>query len=303
MVVATNPCSGAGRGRAAAQAVLEVLTREGVAFDDVTGASAAASAQALADAVRAGVDAVVVCGGDGMVNLALNAVADTPVALGIVPAGTGNDIARELGLPTAAVAAAGAVATALTVGGRRRVDAVRCTGEHGSRWFAGVLAAGFDAVVNERANGWSWPRGRARYPLAVARELPVFRERRYVLELDGVRLETGAMLVAVANAPAYGGGMRISPGSSFDDGLLDVVVVGPISRAGFVRVFPRVFSGRHVEHPQVSVHRARRVVVDSPGIVGYADGERFGPLPLACEAVPGALTLLAPLRAGGRSAR
>jgi diacylglycerol kinase (ATP) len=298
VVVATNPRSGAGRGRSVGAAALAGLAAEGVAAEDVTAGSAAATVQALADAVRAGVDAVVVCGGDGMVNLAVNAVADTPVALGIVPAGTGNDIARVLGLPSRPDDAVRAVAAALAGGGRRRVDAVRCTGAHGSRWFAGVLAAGFDALVNERANGWSdrWghPRGRARYVLAVARELPVLRERPYVIDLDGRRVETNAMIVAVANGHAYGGGMRISPGADPADGLLDVVVAGPISRVEFVRVFPKVFSGRHVGHRHVSVHRARRVSVDAPGIVGYADGERFGPLPLACEAVPGALTLLTP---------
>jgi diacylglycerol kinase (ATP) len=174
----------------------------------------------------------------------------------------------------------------------RVVDAVRCTGGGDPRWFAGVLAAGFDAVVNERANGWRWPRGSARYTLAVLRELPAFREREYTLELDGVRHTTSAMIVAVANTAAYGGGMRIAPGARPDDGLLDVVVAGPIGRLEFARVFPRVFAGRHVDHPHVHVHRAAQVSVDTPGVVGYADGERIGPLPLRCEAVPGALHLL-----------
>jgi diacylglycerol kinase (ATP) len=266
--------------------------------EDVTGADAAATARALANAVAAGVDAVVVSGGDGMVNLAVNAVAGTGTPLGIVAAGTGNDIARELGLPLAVEDAAAVVVRALDDGSRRTVDAARCHLEGGGvRWFAGVLCAGFDAVVNERANAWTWPRGQARYTLAVARELPVFREHSYVLDLDGRRVSGRAMLVAVANAPAYGGGMRISPGSSMDDGLLDVVVAGPMSRFELLRIFPKVFSGRHLDHPRVTVYRAARVRVealpDQKGIVGYADGERFGPLPLTCEAVPGALTLLA----------
>jgi diacylglycerol kinase (ATP) len=290
---AGNPRSGAGRGRRAAAVALPILAG-GADVEDVTGADAASTAAALSAAVRGGVDAVVVSGGDGMVNLAVNTVAGTGTPLGIVAAGTGNDIARELGLPLAAQDAAAAVVRALDEGGRRRVDAVRCRTDDGAvRWFAGVLAAGFDAVVNERANGWSWPRGHAKYTLAVARELPVFRERGYVLDLDGRVVEARAMLVAVANAPAYGGGMRISPGSSMDDGLLDVVVAGPVSRWEFVRIFHTVFSGRHVDHPRVHVYRAACVRIDSPGIVGYADGERFAALPLTCETVPGALTVLA----------
>jgi diacylglycerol kinase (ATP) len=290
---AGNPRSGAGRGRRAAEVVLPVLAAT-ADVEDVTGPDAAVSADKLHAAVEGGVDAVVVSGGDGMVNLAVNAVAGTGTPLGIVAAGTGNDVARELGLPLTVPDAAAAVVRALTGGSRRTVDAARCRDDDGCvRWFAGVLGAGFDAVVNERANGWTWPRGRARYTLAVARELPVFRERHYVLDLDGQVVRARAMLVAIANGPAYGGGMRISPASLFDDGLLDVVVAGPISRLELLRIFPKVFSGRHVDHPRVSLYRAACVRVDSPGIVGYADGERFGPLPLTCEAVPGALTLLA----------
>jgi diacylglycerol kinase (ATP) len=219
------------------------------------------------------------------------------VPLGIVPAGTGNDVARALGLPVGdPVAAAEAVAAAVLGGRTHAVDAACVSGPDGDSWFAGVLGAGFDAVVNERANGWAdargWPRGSLRYTLAVLRELPAFRQRDYRLELDGVRVETSAILVAVANVPAYGGGMRIAPDARPDDGLLDVVVAGPIGRAGFARVFPRVFSGGHVGHPRVHVHRVSRVRVDTEGLVGYADGERVGPLPLECEAVPGALHLL-----------
>jgi diacylglycerol kinase (ATP) len=276
-----------------AEAALPILA--GVAdVEDVSGADAAATAGALAGAVAAGVDAVVVSGGDGMVNLAVNAVAGTGTPLGIVAAGTGNDIARELGLPLGAEDAAAAVVRALHDGSRRTVDAARCRLEGGGvRWFAGVLCAGFDAVVNERANAWTWPRGQARYTLAVARELPVFHERSYVLDLDGQIVSARAMLVAVANAPAYGGGMRISPRASMDDGLLDVVVAGPISRLELLRIFPKVFSGRHLDHPRVTLYRAAGVRVDAPDIVGYADGERFGPLPLTCVTVPGALTVLA----------
>ena len=157
----------------------------------------------------------------------------------------------------------------------------------------GVLAAGFDAIVNERANQWRWPRGPMRYNLAVLRELPVFRPIPYVLELDGRRMETEAMLVAVGNGPAYGGGMRVTPDASFDDGLLDVLILHGISTLEFLRVFPRVFKGTHTSHPAVEIVRAATVRLEATGIVGYADGERFGALPMTLEAVPGALTVLA----------
>jgi diacylglycerol kinase (ATP) len=300
--LAVNPTSGRGRGQWAGVCAAEVLTSSGV---DVIPLRAAGGPE-LADLVRArlaeGLDALVVVGGDGMVNLGVNAVAGTPVPLGIVAAGTGNDIARALGLPVGEPAAATVTAlTALSAPAPRRVDGVRClTASRSVLWFAGVLGAGFDAIVNERANRWSWPRGPIRYNLAVARELPVFRPREYRLELDDEVWETSAMLVAVANGPSYGGGMRVCPDARIDDGLLDVLVVEPISRLELVRIFPRVYAGTHVRHPKVVLRRARRVRVAAEGIVGYADGERMAALPLTCEAVPAAVNLLAPAPAPDR---
>jgi diacylglycerol kinase (ATP) len=110
--------------------------------------------------------------------------------------------------------------------------------------------------------------------------------------VDGDRQETEAMLVAVANGPAFGGGMRLAPDASYDDGLLDVVILHRVSRAEFLRVFPQVFKGTHVTHPRVQVLRGRTVRLEAPHIVTQADGERFEPLPLDLEVVPGALTVV-----------
>jgi diacylglycerol kinase (ATP) len=131
-----------------------------------------------------------------------------------------------------------------------------------------------------------------RYNVAVARELPVFRPIPYVVTVDGERTATDAMLVAVANGPSFGGGMRVAPDASYDDGLLDVVILHRVSRAEFVRVFPTVFKGTHVRHPRVEVVRGRRIRLEARGIVTQADGERFEPLPLDLEVVPGALTVV-----------
>ena len=287
-----NPTSGKNTGARIGAQALTLLRAAGADIVDLSAADARGALEkgraAVAD--RA-VDAIVVTGGDGMVHLGANLCSGTDVPLGVIAAGTGNDIARELGLPVRD--AAKAVERVLG-GGTRRVDVARHTTPTGeTRWFLGVLAAGFDAVVNERANHWRWPKGPLRYNLAILRELPVFRAIPYVLELDGTRIETEAMLVAVGNGPAYGGGMRVTPDAAFDDGLLDVLVLHRISTAQFLRVFPTVFRGAHTSHPAVEVHRARRVRLEALGIVSYADGERFVPLPMTTEVVPGALTVLA----------
>jgi diacylglycerol kinase (ATP) len=287
-----NPTSGKNTGARVGSEALTLLRAAGVDLLDLSGADARSAREKGHAAIAAGaVDRLVVAGGDGMVHLGANLCAGTGVPLGVIAAGTGNDIARELGLP---VRDAAKSVERILAGGVRTVDAARHTTPTGeARWFLGVLAAGFDAVVNERANQWRWPKGAMRYNLAILRELPVFRAIPYVLELDGRRLETEAMLVAVGNGPAYGGGMRVTPDAAFDDGLLDVLVLSRLSTPEFLRVFPKVFRGAHVTHPAVEVMRARSVRLEATGIVSYADGERFVPLPMTMEVVPGALRILA----------
>lgn len=220
-----------------------------------------------------------------MVQLACQVLAQSDVPLGVIPAGTGNDLARALDLPRADPTAA---ADRIIAGRVRSIDLALV----GDRYFVTVLAAGFDAAVSARADQMTWPRGRARYTLATLAELRTFRPRSYELRLDGGRLVTEAMLVAVGNSQSFGGGLRITEGAEIDDGLLDVVVIGPMPRRELVRTYPKLYRGTHTSHPQYSSHRVRSVTLTSPGspaITAYADGERLGPLPLTIKSVPGAL--------------
>jgi diacylglycerol kinase (ATP) len=282
----TNPTSGKGRGAAARAVALPRLRQAGFEVRDLVGADADESLDLARAAVADGVWALVVCGGDGMVHLGVQAVAGTPTHLGIVPAGTGNDVARYVDLPRRDPVAATDRVVASTP---RRLDLARA----GDRWFVTVLAAGFDAVVNERANHMTWPRGQMRYNLATLAELRTFRPLPYTLDLDGEQRRLEAMLVAVGNGPSFGGGLRITEGALLDDGMLDVVIIKPMSRPELVRTYPKLFKGTHVHHPQYEHHRVRRVTVAAPGIVAYADGERFGALPMTVESDPGALSILA----------
>ncbi|MEU2201115.1 diacylglycerol kinase family protein [Isoptericola sp. NPDC019482] len=285
------------------------------------------------------VDALVVVGGDGMVHLGAQAVAGTDVPLGIVPVGTGNDFAATLGLPVRDPAAAGAaLCRALDAGaaGRRPVDAALVTGPGlrigapgdagGPRWVAGAVSAGLDAAVNARANLLRHPRGSARYTVAAALELLRYRPWSYRLTFDGVvdrvdgvdggrralRLRPGpagtatwsgrAALVTAANGPQIGGGIRVAPAASLDDGLLDVLVATDLSKAGALAVFPSMFTGGHVRRRKVHVVRARGVTIEPgpdawvagerPLPVAHADGERLGPLPLRVEVRARALQVL-----------
>lgn len=282
-----NPTSGMGRGSREGAAALARLRERGVDVHPMAGRDGAQAAELARRAVADGYDALVAVGGDGMLHLALQAVAGTEVALGVVPSGSGNDFARLLGLePHQPEAAADVIAA----GDVRTIDA----GRVGSTWFAGVLSSGFDSAVNERANRMRWPKGRMRYNVAIVAELGVFHAMPFRILLDDVPLETEAMLVAVGNGVSYGGGMRVCPGARIDDGLLAVTVLSKISKLEFLRVFPKVYDGTHVDHPAVTVHEARRVTLEAEHAIAYADGEPLQPLPVTVECVPGAVRVLAP---------
>jgi len=280
----TNPTAGKGRGGRARGAVLERLRGAGLLVRDLSGQDADEALDLARAAVADGVESLVVLGGDGMVHLGVQAVAGTGIPLGIIPAGTGNDVARYFDLPRKdAVAAADRVIAGRT----RRVDLARA----GSKYFATVLCAGFDAMVNERANQMTWPKGQMRYNLATLSELRVFRPLPYTLELDGEQLKLDAMMVSVGNGPSFGGGLRIAEGALLEDGMLDVVIIKPMTRTSLVRTYPKLFKGTHVTHPKYEHHLVRTVTIAAPGITTYADGERFGELPLTVECAPGALTV------------
>lgn len=287
-----NPSSGKGSGRAIGEHTLGLLRAAGHEVLDVSGVTYDEAHATASEALQRGVDTLAVVGGDGTAHLGVNLCAGTPTRLAVVAAGTGNDFARNLRLPVRDTAAAVAM---IEGGASRIVDAGRVTGAGtGDRWFGGVLGAGFDAVVTARAARMRWPRGQQRYILAVLRELPVFRPIPYVVELDGERLETRAMLVAVANTRSFGGGMQVCPDADVSDGLFDVLIVHAISVVAFLRVFPKVYAGSHVNHPAVEIRRARRVRLEAHGIHAQADGEQVAVLPIDVEVAPGALTVAVP---------
>lgn len=287
IVLLVNPVCGGIRGLQLVAPVRERLRRNGVHVRVIYGYTPEEALEAAHTAVRERPDALVALGGDGLTNIAVQAVAGTEVALGIIPAGTGNDIARTLGVPVGdPLGAAEVLAHAQT----RVIDAARLA----DRWFAGVASTGFDSLVTERANRMVRPQGQARYIAALAAELRVLQPWEFTFELDGSRWKAEAVLVSVGNGVSYGGGMRICPDAELDDGLLDVTVVGPVSRRELARFFPSVYRGRHLSHPAVTTARARTVSLAASGAVAYADGERFAPLPVTCEAVRDALRVLVP---------
>jgi diacylglycerol kinase (ATP) len=293
-----NPASNKG---AAAQVGVRVAERLASRAEVrlLSGSSPAESVALLARAATEA-DAVIVCGGDGIVHLAANALAEGTVPLGIVPAGSGNDAAGTLGLPDDPLLAADCLLAAVLAGSSTRIDLGFCEGTPVSptatgRWWLGMLYAGFDSGVNERANRMRWPAGPRRYDLAILAELARLRAVPMRLGLDGVERDGPVTLVAVGNAPRYGGGKLMCPTAKLDDGIFDITVVAPVSRLTLARLAPKLPRAGHIGHPAVSQYRASEVSLDAAGVICYADGERVGPLPLTTRCVPAALPVLLPI--------
>jgi len=287
----TNPAAGHGNARHAAERALARFQQRGVDVNHIVGADPRHARQLLDEALAAGTDAVVVAGGDGVISLALQALALGDVPLGIIPAGTGNDHAREYGLPTGDPEAA---ADIVVDGRTETVDLGRITPDDAApSWFGTVMAAGFDSLVSDRVNRMRWPHGRMRYNLAMVAEMSKLRLLPFRLTFDDDEpLDIDLTLAAFGNTRSYGGGMRICPGADHSDGLLDVTMVHSDSRTKLIRLFPTVFKGTHVQLEEVSTRRATSVRVECPGINAYADGDFVAPLPVTVSAVPGALQIL-----------
>lgn len=294
-----NPAAGRGRAHRLLPRIVDALRagRPGLDLEVVE----AANASDAEDACRVAVgtrDVLVVVGGDGMTSLGLNAAAGSGVPLGIIPAGTGNDFCRGVGLPTRWREAVDVV----LAGHVDHIDLMGVTGSlangHSERFVGSIVSTGFDERVNHRTNQLPFTVGALSYAYATLAELRSFRPLRYRIELDGDARELDSILIAVGNAGVFGGGMRGCPDADVRDGLLDVTIVHPVGRGTLLRLLPRLFDGSFVRHPAVELARARHVRVDGDGLWAMADGEDLGRVPLACRVAPGALALFVPAPEG-----
>jgi diacylglycerol kinase (ATP) len=286
IALVVNPTSGRGRGARIAPAVRERLAAAGLTVDVHTTTCAEDVGRIAAEVVASGADAVTLIGGDGTIHLGAQVLANSGMPFGVIPAGTGNDFARGLGVPLNDPAAA---ADLVVAGRTRTIDLAVAKDE----FITTVVAGGFDSLVNKRANAMSWPKGNARYTVATFVELRTFKPLEYVVTVDDEVIETKAMLVAVGTGPTYGGGLQICAGAELDDGQLDVTIIQPVSRLTLLQMFPKLSKGTHVGHPAVRTLRGSSVRIESPGITAYGDGEVLGPLPVDIGIAPGALTVFA----------
>ena len=274
-----NPVSGHGKGTTIGTYVAGYLNQHKIVFTIVTGNSSIAMGDHLRTFIEKNPDCegVIAVGGDGLMHIILQIAVPHQIPFTIIPAGTGNDFVRTLGWSLENV---DAQLSRVTTSQPSSIDLGLVDGE----WFGAILSTGFDSIVNEKANTMQWPKGPMKYNAAIAMELPRFKPRHYEITLDDRTISTEAMLIAVSNGKSYGGGMLVCPSAQITDGYFDVMVLHPISKIEFIKVFPQVFAGTHVSHPAVEIVRSKSVRIESAAIA-YADGERIGQLPVAAECI------------------
>ena len=279
--IAINPTSGHGKGISVGEKVVRFFADRHIDYQVFSAQSAnelRTHLELFLDSTPC--DGIISVGGDGLAHLILQVAVPRHIPFAVMPAGTGNDIVRTLGWSLDEI---DGYLDRVTSTKAQPIDLGNVDGE----WFAAILSTGFDSVVNERANRLSWPKGPQRYNVAIALELPKFKPLTYEITLDTHSITTEAMLIAIGNGRSYGGGMYVCPQAQMHDGLFDVMVLEPVSKVEFLKVFPKVYSGSHISHPQVKILRSRRVTLVADAIA-YADGERIGPAPISAECVEGA---------------
>ena len=284
-LVAINPTSGRGSGAKLGQAVSNYLNERKITYRIVTGANAQVFQEKLRQAILqksdSGISGIVAVGGDGLIHMVIQLAVSNAIPLVPIPAGTGNDFVRSLGWDLERpLAPLWAALTTLP----EQID----LGEIDGELFGAIASTGFDSLVNERANNMKWPKGPSKYNVAMALELPKFKPINYRFTMDGSNFEREAMLIAVGNGKSYGGGMLVCPDADLTDGYLDLMILSPVSKREFIKIFPSVYEGAHVSHPQVEIHKVKNLHIDATAIC-YADGERIGPMPANISVAQGAL--------------
>ena len=292
--VAINPVAGGTKGQAVGQEVLALLEAAGQQVINLSGESMIAARDRIDNAIyRQAIDVLLVVGGDGMAHLGTNVCAQKNIPMAIIPAGTGNDAAGLLGMPLADTKACMELILE-NLSAPKSIDALRITHGIKTTWALGSGSAGFDALVNARANKMKWPKGPNRYYVAMLLELAKFKPIKYQSVIDGNPKDFEAMLCVVSNTGVFGGGMLVVPDASVTDGVLDVLLVKKMSRFKFVTIFPKVYKGTHITDKDVEILRASKISIAAIGMPIYSDGEYVGQAPFEAEVVPGALQVIAP---------
>ena len=288
LIILFNPAAGRGKARDALAAALDVLRRGGVEPDVRESRSTQHLRELARQAREEKPDVVVSAGGDGTHHHVLNGLAGGDVPLGLIPLGTGNDLALGIGTPLQPRAAA----TTVLRGKTKFIDLARA----GSVVYGGMAGVGLDSMVaravNERAPK---VRGRLAYAWAILRCLRLYRPQPLEIRSEGFSYSGEVMFVVIGNGSLYGGGFKLTPGARLDDGLLDVCLVPALPKLELLRWAPRAYRGKHLAHPRIVYFQTRQITLASPARLElFGDGEFIQELPATIEVVPQSVRVIVP---------
>ena len=276
ILVIVNPAAGGGKTLRLLPRIKRWLSESPHEFVFVIPKSPEEMRSEILNASANGIDAILISGGDGTVHDILPAIATTNLPLGFLPCGRGNDFARNTGLPTDLKKSCDLPSIPPVY----QSDLPTINGKP----FIGIAYVGFDAEVNGLVNeGKGFFNGTLGYTVCVLRALKNFKPFEIEMTIDDHSLRERVMMVSVANGPYYGGGMKIAPQATMDDGILDICILIEISKWELLRQFPKVFKGTHISHPKIIMKSGRSIkIVSDESRKIFADGEHVGSLPAEC---------------------
>lgn len=288
IIILLNPTAKRGKARRLLKRALDVFRQQSVRFEVRESQSSQHLTELARGASEEKPDLIVSAGGDGTHHYVINGLFESEVPLGLLPLGTGNDIAKGVGMPMDVRAAAGA----LLSGKEREIDLAQV----GAAVYACIAGVGFDSTVTGYANQHArWLSGSAAYTWSLLRCLPEYGPKQLEITADGESFSQDVVFAVVGNNVSYGGGIRLAPRAKLDDGLLDICVIPYMSRLELLWWVPRAYRGEHLRHPRIKYLQAREITLRATSRMElFGDGEFLQELPATIEAVPRALRVIAP---------
>ncbi len=288
VIILLNPTAKRGKARVLLERALKVFRRENVQFDVRESQSSQHLTELAKTAREEKPDLIVSAGGDGTHHYVINGLFGSEVPLGLLPMGTGNDLANGVGLPMDVECAA----AALLKGRVQEIDVARA----GAMIYGCIAGVGFDSTVTRYANEHAhWLRGPLAYTWSLLCCMSEYRPKQLEIITDGESFSGDVVFAVVGNNVSYGGGIQLASRAKLNDGLLDICVVPYMSRLELLRWVPRAYRGEHLQHPRIKYFQARTITLRSASRMElFGDGEFLQELPATIEVVPRALRVIAP---------
>jgi diacylglycerol kinase (ATP) len=284
-----NPSSAGGRALESKKKIESCLNEFGIEYIISITKNLKHMLETIKSNLSSGFDNFIAVGGDGTLHHMVNMLAESNKRVGIIPLGSGNDISANLGIPSG-------IEDCCRIIKQGKIKNLDLGIINDKYYYICIAGAGFDSEVTDLANSTRFPlKGSSKYTYAVYKTLVTFRSKEFTFYYDGKVKKFNGMMIAASNMPSYGGGMKITPDASPSDGLLDICIIKKMSKFHFIKVFPKVFQGKHTDDPHVEIFRTSKISIESNyNFSVFADGEFICKLPATFKIASGKLNFIVP---------